>query len=148
MLKGIPGIIGPELLKTLCEMGHGDCIVFADNNFPAESVGKNSKVIRMDGHGIPEILDAVLSLIPLDQYEEKPVTLMERCEGDNVDVSIWNTYEELLVKYEERGAALVQKLERFEFYEQAKKAYAVVATGETGRYANIILQKGCIIGND
>lgn len=147
MLKGIPGILGPELLKVLCEMGHGDCLVLADANFPAESVGKDAIVIRMDGHGIPEILDAVLSLFPLDQYVEKPVTRMERCEGDKADVSIWNTYDKLLQKYEERGASLVQSRERFDFYEEAKKAYVVVATGETSQYANLILQKGCIIQN-
>lgn len=147
MLKGIPAIIGPDLLKVLCEMGHGDCIVLADANFPAESVGKNAIVIRMDGHGIPEILDAILSLYPLDQYVEKPVTRMERCEGDNADISIWDTYNRILEKYDRRGTNLVQKRERFDFYEDAEKAYVVVATGETSQYANLILQKGCIIKN-
>lgn len=144
MLKGIPPIIGPELLKVLCEMGHGDCLVLADANFPAESVGKDAIVIRMDGHGMPEILDAVLSLFPLDQYVEKPVTLMERCEGDDADISIWDTYDRLLLKHE--GGDLVQKRERFNFYDEARKAYAIVATGETSQYANLILQKGCIKG--
>lgn len=145
MLKGIPNIIGPELLKILCEMGHGDCLVLADANFPAESVGKDAIVIRMDGHGIPELLDAILSLYPLDQYVDKAVTLMERCEGDNADISIWDRYHAILAKYEKRGASLIQRRERFDFYEDAKKAYAVIATGETSQYANLILQKGCII---
>ena len=145
MLKGIPPIISPALLKVLCEMGHGDSIVIADGNFPAESVGKDAVVIRMDGHGVPEILEAVLSLIPLDQYVEKPVSLMDRVPGDNADVSIWKTYEEILKAAEGKGFESVRMLERFEFYDEAKKAYAVVATSEKSQYANVILQKGCII---
>lgn len=145
MLKGIPQIISPVLLKVLCEMGHGDSIVIADGNFPAESVGKDAVVIRADGHGVPEILEAVLSLIPLDQYVEKPVSLMDRVKGDNADVSIWKTYEDILQKSEGKGFESVRMLERFEFYDEAKKAYAVVATSEKSQYANVILQKGCII---
>lgn len=145
MLKNIPPIIPPALLKILCEMGHGDTIVLADGNFPAESVGKEAKVIRMDGHGVPEVLDAVLSLIPLDQYVEKPVSLMERCEGDNADVSIWQTYEKILDKHEGKSLEDVTMLERFDFYDEAKKAYCVVATSERSQYANVILKKGCII---
>ena len=81
MLKGIPKILSPELLKVLCEMGHSDRIVIADGNFPAESMGKNAKVIRMDGHGVPEILDAILQVFPLDSYVEKPFSLMEVMPG-------------------------------------------------------------------
>ena len=145
MLKGIPPIISPVLLKVLCEMGHGDTVVIADGNFPSESVGKNSVVIRMDGHGVPEILNAVLSLIPLDQYVEKPVSLMDRVEGDNADVSIWQTYLEILQKHEGKGYESVSMLERFEFYDEAKKAYAVIATSERSQYANVILKKGCVL---
>lgn len=145
MLKNIPPIIPPMLLKVLSEMGHGDSLVIADGNFPAESVGKNSIVIRMDGHGVPEVLDAILTLLPLDQYVEKPVSLMERCEGDNADVSIWQTYEKLLEKHEGKSLKDVTMLERFSFYEKAKKCYAVIATSESSQYANVILQKGCII---
>ena len=116
MLKGINPIIPPVLLKVLCEMGHGDTIVIADGNFPSESVGANAQVIRMDGHGVPEILDAVLSLIPLDQYVEKPVCLMDRVKGDNADVSIWNKYDDILKKHEGKGLEQVNMLERFEFY--------------------------------
>lgn len=146
MLKGISPIIPPALLKILCEMGHGDTIVIADGNFPAESVGQNAYVIRMDGHGVPEVLDAILSLIPLDQYVEKPVSLMQRCEGDNADISIWDTYEKLLAKHEGKTLNDVELLERFAFYDESKKAYAVVATSERSQYANVILKKGCIIG--
>lgn len=145
MLKGINPIIPPVLLKVLCEMGHGDTIVIADGNFPSESVGANAQVIRMDGHGAPEILDAVLSLIPLDQYVEKPVCLMDRVKGDNADVSIWNKYDDILKKHEGKGLEQVNMLERFEFYDEAKKAYAVIATSERSQYANVILKKGCVL---
>lgn len=145
MLKGIPHIIPPELLKILCEMGHGDRIVIADANFPAQSMGKDAIVLRMDGHGIPEILRAVLQLIPLDQYIDQPVILMDKVDGDQADVSIWNTYDKIVEEYESRGKELITKIERFEFYNEARTAYAIIATGESSQYANIILQKGCII---
>ena len=83
MLKGIPKILSPELLKVLCEMGHGDRIVIADGNFPSESVGKNAKVVRMDGHGTCELLEAILQLFPLDTYVDHPVQLMQVVPGDN-----------------------------------------------------------------
>ena len=145
MLKGISPILSPQLLKVLCEMGHSDTIVIADGNFPTETMGKNGIVIRMDGHGVPEILEAILHVFPLDQYVEKPVSLMERVPGDDADVSIWKTYEQMIEKEERRGTSVIQKLERFAFYEEAKKAYAVIATSETSQYANVILQKGCVL---
>lgn len=145
MLKGISPMLSPQLLKVLCEMGHSDTIVIADGNFPAETMGRNGIVIRMDGHGVPEILEAILQVFPLDQYIEKPVSLMERCEGDNADVSIWKTYEKMIEAAEPRGVAVIDKLERFAFYEEAKKAYCVIATSETSQYANVILQKGCVL---
>ena len=145
MLKGISPMLSPELLKILCEMGHSDTIVIADGNFPAETMGKNGIVLRMDGHGVPEILEAILQVFPLDQYVEKPVSLMERVPGDNADVSIWKTYEKMIEKEEPRGVSVIRKLERFDFYEEAKKAYCVIATSETSQYANVILQKGCVL---
>lgn len=145
MLKGISPMLSPELLKVLCEMGHSDTIVIADGNFPAETMGKNGIVIRMDGHGVPEILEAILQVFPLDQYVEKPVSLMERVPGDTADVSIWKKYEKIISDAEERGVDLIQKVERFAFYEEAKKAYAVIATSETSQYANVILQKGVVL---
>jgi len=102
-------------------------------------------VLRMDGHGVPEILEAILTVFPLDQYIEKPVSLMERVPGDNADVSIWKTYESMIEKAEPRGTSVIQKLERFAFYEESKKAYCVIATSETSQYANVILQKGCVL---
>ena len=144
MLKGIPPIISPELLKVLCEMGHSDRIVIADGNFPAESMGKNAKVIRCDGHGVPELLDAILQLFPLDTYVEKPAILMEVMKGDNAKTPIWDVYNEIITKHDPRGAEAVGKIERFKFYEEAKNAYAIIATGEKAIYANIMLQKGVI----
>lgn len=144
MLKNIPAILSPELLKTLCEMGHSDRIVIADGNFPAESMGKNAKVIRCDGHGVPELLDAILTLFPLDTYVEKPVSLMAVMEGDTAETPIWDEYKAIISKHDERGAQTVGEIERFDFYEQAKTAYAIVATGEKAIYANIMLQKGVV----
>ena len=144
MLKNIPPILSPELLKVLCEMGHSDRIVIADGNFPAESMGKNAIVIRADGHGVPELLDAILQLFPLDTYVEKPVSLMQVMKGDNAETPIWDTYKEIVSKYDDRGNAAIGEIERFAFYEQAKTAYAIIATGETAIYANIMLQKGVV----
>ena len=103
MLKGIPEILSPELLKVLCEMGHSDRLVIADGNFPVESMGKNAITIRCDGHGVPEILDAILQLFPLDTYVEHPVNLMEVMPGDDVETPIWDTYKEIVTKHDERG---------------------------------------------
>ena len=143
MLKGVPAILSPQLLKVLCEMGHGDEIVIADGNFPAESMGKDAVVIRADGHGVPEILDAVLKMIPLDQYVERPAALMEVVHGDDCVPVIWEQYRALL---EDNGEdpARIEMMERFAFYERAKKAYAIIATGESAIYANILLKKGVV----
>ncbi len=144
MLKGIPKILSPELLKVLCEMGHGDRIVIADGNFPSESVGKDARVIRMDGHGACEVLEAVLELFPLDTYVEKPVNLMEVVPGDKVETPIWGEYEKLVQAADARGPEAIGHIERFAFYEEAAKAYAIVATGEGALYANVMLQKGVV----
>lgn len=144
MLKGIPPILSPELLKALCEMGHGDEVVIADGNFPSHSVGKDAIVIRADGHGAAEILDAVLQLIPLDAYTEKPVALMEVVPGDTCPTpEIWQTYRQILKKHEPDHCD-IEMTERFAFYERAKKAYLIIATGETAIYANVLLKKGVV----
>ncbi|MBN2982037.1 L-fucose mutarotase [Cohnella algarum] len=141
MLYGISPLISPELLKVLMEMGHGDEIVIGDGNFPAASHAQ--RLIRCDGHGIPELLDAILRLFPLDPYVEKPVALMQVVPGDTVETPIWNEY--LAVIRERAGLeAPFEEVERFAFYERAKKAYAVVATGESALYANVILKKGVV----
>lgn len=144
MLKGISPIISPELLKALAQMGHSDELVIADGNFPCHSVGKNAIVIRADGHGVPEILDAVLDLLPLDTYVEKPVALMQVCEGDTCGTpEIWQTYEDILNKHEPEHHD-IEYTERFAFYERAKNAYLIIATGEKAIYANILLKKGVV----
>lgn len=143
MLKGVPAILSPQLLKVLCEMGHGDEIVIADGNFPAESMGKDAVVIRADGHGVPEILDAVLKMIPLDQYVERPAALMEVVPGDPCVPEIWEQYRALLENNGE-DPARIEMMERFAFYDRAKKAYAIIATGESAIYANILLKKGVV----
>lgn len=139
MLKGIPKIISPELVKILCEMGHGDEIVIADGNFPSESYGK--RVVRADGIGGREMLDAVLSLIPLDTYAESNFILMQTSKGDPTPM-IWTEYEKIAAAKDKNVKK--KELERFAFYERAKTAYAVIATGEEAVYANIILKKGVI----
>lgn len=144
MLKGIPNIISPDLLKALSQMGHGDELVIADGNFPCHSVGKNAIVIRADGHGVPEILDAILQLVPLDTYTEKPVALMEVVPGDTCGTpTIWKEYEEIIYKHEPEHHD-IEYTERFAFYERAKDAYLIIATGEKAIYANILLKKGVV----
>ena len=112
MLKGIPKILSPELLKVLCEMGHSDRLVIGDGNFPAESMGKNAIVIHCDGHGVPELLDAILQVFPLDTYVDKPVKLMEVMPGDTVETPIWDTYKEIVAKYDSRGAEAIGTIEK------------------------------------
>lgn len=142
MLKNIPAILSPELLKTLMEMGHGDEIVIADGNFPSVSVGK--QVIRLDGHGVPEILEAVLNFFPLDTYVESPVGVMAVTPGDNVKPVIWEEYRKV-IKNSKEPFSEFEFIERFAFYERAKKAFAIVATSESALYANIILKKGVVV---
>ena len=140
MLKGISPLISPELLKVLCEMGHGDEIVLADANFPAESMGQ--RVVRADGIGAPELLRAILPLFPLDQYDEGNFVLMSVVPGDPIEPVIWDEYRATLTAYE--PDAKIQTIDRFAYYERAKKAYCIVATGESVQYANILLKKGVI----
>ena len=145
MLKGIPKIISPDLLKALSEMGHGDTLVIADGNFPSASIGKNAIVIRYDAVGVPPLLEAILELFPLDTYVKKPVSLMEVVPGDTVETPIWEEYKRSICKVDERGEDTIQNVERFAFYEKAKEAYLVIATSESALYANIILQKGVVV---
>ncbi|GHU22719.1 fucose isomerase [Spirochaetia bacterium] len=141
MLKTISKIISPDLLKILCEMGHGDEIVIADGNFPAAALA--SRLIRADGHGGSEILDAVVKLFPLDTYADPNVLLMEVVKGDPVVPVIWDEYKKILAGAE-GDRVKIRHIERFAFYERCKSAYAVIATGESALYANIILKKGVI----
>ena len=143
MLKNIPKILSPELLKILCETGHGDEIVIADGNFPAENFGR--RVIRADGIGGAAMLDAVLTLFPLDTYSQENFLLMELTESDRGKINpvIWEEYEKIADVHDKN--VRVGHLERFAFYERAKNAYAVIATGEEAVYANIILKKGVVL---
>ena len=145
MLKNIPPILSPELLMVLAEMGHSDRLVIADGNFPAESMGRDAIVIRADGHGVPELLDAILQVFPLDTYVEHPVNLMQVMPGDTVETPIWKSYEKIVGKADERGAGAIGQIERFAFYEEARSAYAIIATGESALYANMMLQKGVVV---
>jgi len=145
MLKGISPFISPLLLKVLSEMGHGDEIVFADAGFPAESIARNSLIVRADGVGTVPMLEAVLPLFPLDQYDSSNFVLMDVVPGDNVNPTIWNSYKNTLALHEPSAVPVL--ISREAFYERARKAYAVVATGETAQYANFILKKGvCLRG--
>ena len=111
MLKGIPKILSPELLKVLCEMGHSDRLVIADGNFPAQTMGKNGIVIRMDGHGACELLEAILEVFPLDTYVEHPFNLMQVMPGDPVETPIWEDYREIVKRADERGEAAIGEIE-------------------------------------
>lgn len=141
MLKHIPSILPPDLLKILMEMGHGDEIVIGDGNFPAAACAQ--RLVRCDGHGVPPVLDAVLELMPLDSYVEAPIALMAVVEKNSSEPDIWKTYRSIAQKHEPDNHTFEQ-VERFAFYERAKKAYAIVATGESAIYANIILKKGVV----
>ncbi len=141
MLKGISPVISPDLIKVLMEMGHGDELVIADGNFPSASIAQ--RLVRADGLGCSVLLDAILSLFPLDQYVEKSVALMAVVPGDPYKPVIWDEYRTVVQKYEMNFTDF-DHVERFAFYERARKAYAVLATSEMALYANIILKKGVI----
>lgn len=141
MLKGIPEIISPELLKILSEMGHGDEIVISDGNFPGASCGQ--RLVRADGHTVCEILDAVLSLFPLDSYCEAQAGVMRVAPGDPYVPVIWEDFKKIVQKHEPVNNKF-QEIERFEFYARAKKAYVVVQTSDKALYANILLVKGVL----
>lgn len=135
MLKGISPLLSPDLLKTLCEMGHGEMIVLADANFPARSCC--DRVIDASGVKIPDLLRAIMPLFELDQYVKNPVFMMQAVSGDKLDEVYMKECREIFGREPEM-------LERFPFYDLAKKAYAVVQTGETRQYGNVILMKGVI----
>ena len=143
MLKGISPVISPELIKIIMEMGHGDELVIADGNFPAASIAQ--RLVRADGVGCPALLDAILQLFPLDQYVERPVALMAVVPGDPYKPVIWDEYRNTIQKFEPEFKDF-EYVERFAFYERAKKAYAVLASSEMALYANINLKKGVITG--
>ncbi len=140
MLKGIPSILSPDLLKILMEMGHGDELVIGDGNFPAASVAQ--RLVRSDGNGVPELLEAILQLFPLDPFVECPVALMAVVPDDSTRPTIWDEYRRIIQRHEKFSD--FEYVERFAFYERARQAYAVLATSETAAYANVILKKGLV----
>lgn len=152
MLKGIPNILSPELLKVLDEMGHTDELTIGDGNFPGHTYGK--RVIRLDGHGVPEILDAILQVMPLDTYPDSegvmvpPCTLMAVEPGDDAKTPIWDTYKEIVAKHDPRGAGCFEEINKWDFYKKTKEnSTVVIMSSETAIYANIILRKGVVINN-
>jgi len=141
MLKNIPNIISPELLMILMEMGHGDEIVIADGNFPAASNAQ--RLVRCDGHGASAVLDAVLSLFPLDTFVERAASVMSVVPGHDYKPTIWDEFRAIIKKHGEPFTDF-EYVERFAFYDRAKDAYAIVATSELALYACIILKKGVL----
>ncbi len=139
MLKTISPLLSPDLLAVLCRMGHGDEIVLADAHFPGETC--NPRVLRADGLGVAALLDAVLPLFELDSYVADPLVMMAPVEGDALDPAVEAAYL-VPVRRHAPAAPPIARIERFAFYERAKRAFAVVMTGETAKYGNIILKKG------
>jgi len=139
MLKGISPIISPDLLSIIARMGHGDEIILADAHFPGETFNKN--VLRADGIKIPELLAAVLPLFELDSYVDSPLIMMAAVEGDTLDPMVEESYLKSIHK-SNPNVADIQRIDRFAFYERAKNAFAVLMTGETAKYGNILLKKG------
>ena len=139
MLKGISPIISPELLATLARMGHGDEIVLADAHFPGETL--NANIIRADGLLISDLLSAILPLFELDSYVDHPILMMAAVDGDDLDPQIEKGYLKSIHETNPNITS-IERIDRFTFYEKAKLAFAVVITGETAKYGNIILKKG------
>ena len=133
MLRNIPPILSPELLKVLAEMGHGDRLVIGDANFAAASMAKNSILIRCDGLKATELMDAILTLI----MDKEP-------RHADLECPVWDEFKQIVAKYDPRGADACGMISRKDFYKEAKEAYAVIATTETAFYACTILQKGCL----
>ena len=142
MLKNIPAVISPELMSILMRMGHGDEIVLADGNFPAESCAQ--RLVRADGHGVVELLDAILRFFPLDTFVDHPASVMQPVNMAAGDPPIWSEFRKVLALHEDREVEL-RPVERFHFYDFSRAAYAIVATGETAVYANLILKKGVVV---
>ena len=139
MLIGISPLISPDLLAVLHRMGHGDEIVLADAHFPGETYGQ--RVLRADGLKIPDLLDAILPLFVLDSYVECPLIMMSAVSGDQLDTTVEASYRQAIDKHWP-DTPPIQRIDRFDFYERAKQAFAVLMTGETAKYGNIILKKG------
>ena len=144
MLKGISPLVSPELLSALSRMGHGDELVLGDAHFPAETFGKaaGAVVLRADGIPAAALLDAILPLFELDSYgTDAPMITMEAVPGDTLDPDVEASYRAAADRHGYAWAKM-SRLERYAFYERAKKAFLIVQTGETRKYGNLILRKG------
>jgi L-fucose mutarotase len=141
MLKGISPLLSPDLISNLYRMGHGDEIVLADAHFPGETF--NNNVIRADGIRIPALINAIMPLFELDQYCDEHIVMMQAVEGDSHDQNVITEYRTTIEKHAPKAQPITY-IERFAFYERTKSAFAVVMTGETAKYGNIILKKGVI----
>ena len=139
MLKGISPLLSPELLMTLAAMGHGDEIVLTDAHFPGNTM--NSNVLRADGLGVQNLLEAILPLFEIDSYVDDPLVMMSPVEGDELDMSVEERFMIPIKKYAPDAPAIT-RIDRFSFYDRAQEAFAVVVTGEVAKYGNIILKKG------
>ena len=141
MLKGISKYLSPELLFHLYKMGHGDELVIADAFYPGDTM--NPLVIRADGIGVVDLLNGILPLFTLDSYVSNPVQMMAVPSNDTPDPAVEKSYRDVIDKYYP-DTLPIGKLERFEFYDRSKTAYAILMTGETTKYGNIIIKKGVI----
>jgi len=139
MLIGISPLISPDLLAVLHRMGHGDEIVLADAHFPGETYGK--RVLRADGLKIRDLLDAILPLFILDPYVESPLIMMAPVSGDKLDPAVQTSYRQAIDKHWPNTPP-IKSIDRFDFYDRSKQAFAILMTGETVKYGNIILKKG------
>jgi L-fucose mutarotase len=139
MLKGISPLLSPELLATLARMGHGDTLILADAHFPGESFNEN--ILRADGLRIPDLLDGILPLFELDAYVPEPLIMMAAVEGDTLDPQVESDYRVAIEKHAPQAPAIA-RVDRFDFYDLAQEAFAVVMTGETAKYGNILIKKG------
>ncbi len=147
MLINTPKILSPEIIATLCEMGHSDVIVIGDANFPGKRMAKEggAKFLRADGISGTQLLEAILTLIPCDSYCDQPVSLMQKTDRDkDINIPIWNEYKKIVEKFDERGEKAIGFIERFDFYDAAKKSYCIIQSGEEAIYANVMIQKGVI----
>ncbi len=147
MLLGIPKLLSPEIIATLCEMGHSDVIVIGDANFPGKRFATEGgcKFLRADGLSGTALLEAILSVIPCDTYTEHPVKLMQTMDCDrDLKIPIWDEYKSIVAKHDSRGGKAIGFVDRFDFYEQAKQSYCIIQSGEEAIYANVMIQKGVI----
>lgn len=142
MLKGVPTSISPDLMHVMMSMGHGDELVIADGNFPADSNAQ--RIVRADGLDAPTVLAAMLQFFSIDSFVNDPAMVMQPVDNDSSEPPIWSEFRRLLEQSESRPIELTP-IERFEFYDRAREAYAIVATSETAIYANLILKKGVVL---